>query len=459
LGGFDEGGRTDVGEILIYNRVLTDVERTQVNNYLAAKWNLPRPAGRHYAMQTSRFTGGDAGEGIDLDGNIVYAVTADPVGGTIRGVQFTDVTATPGVTFTAENNIPSWMAPNYGATANDSALANVTRSIRWSDSANGGVDTVAGSVSNLVPGRSYKVQFLMEDGGFPRHSAFRIDGDVVRSDISYASMQGGVTGFNPNAGTVVTYQFTANASTMNFQLERPDGGAIADTNPIFNAMTVKDLGTLGTATSGPITSPDSLDLSGNFLYALDFANSASPLGSGSRVVRGLTFTPAETTTGAFTYAENFLAYQKAEFGADLDSDSLEDILQTIRWEETRQDTEAVMVDLAGLTPGFKYKLQLLFGDDPTNNRHFDIVVEDTQVADDFGANDTGSQFAFWSYEFTALDSELNLVLNGWSSPAPDHNPILSGLTLETTIPEPASAFLLLIGATGLSTRRRRYALH
>jgi hypothetical protein len=173
------------------------------------------------------------------------------------------------------------------------------------------------------------------------------------------------------------------------------------------------------------------------------------------VVRGLTFTPAETASGAFIYAENFLAYQKPEFGVDADADSLEDILQTIRWEETRQDTEAVMVDLLGLTPGFQYKLQLLFGDDASNNRHFDIVIDGTQVADDFGANDTGSQFAFWSYEFTALDSELNLLLNGWSSPAPDHNPILSGLTLETTIPEPGTAFFLLMGATGLASTRRR----
>jgi hypothetical protein len=455
-GGFDEGGRTDVGEVIIYNRVLTDPERNQVNNYLAAKWNLPRPAQRHYAMQTSRFTGGDAGEGIDLEGNIIYAASVDTSGATIRGVTFTDVTATAGSTFAAENHIPLWLSPNYGATANDLALANATRSIRWSTSGDGGLDTVAGSVSNLVPGRSYKVQFLMEDMGPTRHSAFRIDGDIIRSDIAYSAMQGGAAGPNVTAGTVVTYQFTAAGPTMTYQLERPDTGATYDTNPIFNAMTVEDLGVLGVAASGAISGPSSLDLSGNFVYALDFANSASTLGAGDRVVNGLTFTPAELNAGAFIYAENFLAYQKPEFGIDPSADALEDILHTIRWEQTNQDTEAVAVDLLGLTIGAQYKLQLLIGDDPTNNRHFDIVIEDVQVADDFGANDTGSQFAFWSYEFTAQDSQLNILLNGWSSPNPDHNPILSGLTLEQTlVPEPGSAFLLLAGVSALGFKRRR----
>jgi hypothetical protein len=76
------------------------------------------------------FTGGDIGEGLDLDGNFVYAVNVGgPAAGPISDANFTTETA-PGVTVDAQVTVPDWAVPNYGATTNDDNLETVMESMR-----------------------------------------------------------------------------------------------------------------------------------------------------------------------------------------------------------------------------------------------------------------------------------------------------------------------------------------
>jgi hypothetical protein len=461
---FDEPSRSNVSEILFYNRVLSDMERREVSNYLAEKWGLPRPFQRHYASQSVRYTGGDEGEGLDFTGNFLYALTANAFAtDTIGDATFTDIANTSGVAFNSEFHIQNWLSPYYGDSDADFALANVTNSIRWTDPINGEntINDHTTILTGLTPGNVYKVQFIFNELCCGRHFGIQADGSPIRRDFEEAAIIGNQWNVSPSAGSALIYQFQATNDTVTFTLVANDLN-VADRNPILNALTMEDLGAGGEASIGSITGVDSLDLSGMFLYALDFGNSHSLQGSGPRTIAGLTFEPAETATGVYTYADNVLYYNQpnfAAFGSNHPDDFvLEDVLATIRYEGTTGDEDAVAVDLMGLTPGLEYKLQLMFSDANASNRFFDIVVNDVLVWNDFSVGSvTGGDplmGAYFTYQFIADRTELNVLLHG-AAYASDVNPLVSALTLEV-IPEPGAVSLMIVGLAGiLGSRRRR----
>src|SRR5439155_10299358 len=113
------------------------------------------------------FTGGDPGEGLDLDGNFVYALAigADPgsfVPVKIRDAEFqalVDAEA-PGATLQDGNQMVNWCGANYGDTENDMNLAMATSSIRWSAAASAANPEVVLTLENLEKGGTYKVQLM-----------------------------------------------------------------------------------------------------------------------------------------------------------------------------------------------------------------------------------------------------------------------------------------------------------
>ena len=132
-----EVSQADISEVLIYNRALTKVERHDVGRYLAQKYGL---ATTYLDSSTfanfgsaSAFTGADPGEGLDLEGNLVYTVN---VGGPSVGLGdrvFSAEAFTPGVTVAANNVIPFWATrPEYGGTDADNGLETVMHGIRYS---------------------------------------------------------------------------------------------------------------------------------------------------------------------------------------------------------------------------------------------------------------------------------------------------------------------------------------
>src|ERR1051325_10832935 len=84
--------------------------------------------------------GADPGEGLDLDGKFIYALSlgADPSlsvkvrDATFRGLLSDEV---PGATLLAENTIPNWYVIDYGDSPDDNNLERATSSIRWSSMA------------------------------------------------------------------------------------------------------------------------------------------------------------------------------------------------------------------------------------------------------------------------------------------------------------------------------------
>ena len=90
----------------------------------------------HAATTVGTFTGGDPGEGLDLQGNFTYAVNVGPSGGAGKvGDAIFSADNIVGVTITANHNIGNggWGAVNYGDTDNDKNLSVAMNSIRWAE--------------------------------------------------------------------------------------------------------------------------------------------------------------------------------------------------------------------------------------------------------------------------------------------------------------------------------------
>ena len=108
-----------------------------------------------HSVSAGTFTGGDAGEGLDLYGSFAYAIDAGGSGGTVRSAVFI---ADPGdaATFEGWGTTITEVAAEYGDTANDNALENiVTNSYR---SSNSGDTNVGGDFNGLTGGQQYKLQ-------------------------------------------------------------------------------------------------------------------------------------------------------------------------------------------------------------------------------------------------------------------------------------------------------------
>ncbi len=185
-----------------------------------------------------------------------------------------------------------------------------------------------------------------------------------------------------------------------------------------------------------------LDLIGNFLYGCNIGLPGA-VGGVDDVYFG-----ADNASGITVSAPNAINdWWAGDFGGQPGDNLLEAVYSSIRWAN-RDNADPAMrtlqVTLANLTPGRKYKLQLMFVDAPTYNRVFDILVEGSTVFAGFntytaqGYHPTTESASALVHEFTAADATLDIELSGLSTAVGDPNPILSGLTLEE-IPTPAPA--------------------
>lgn len=176
------------------------------------------------------FTGGDEGEGLDLDGRFVYAVAfAGPAAGPVQDANFTDDSA-PGVSVSAEFSIVNWTSPDFGPTTNDNNLETAARSIRWSSAP----ETVGISLANLDSGRSYKLQLLFTEGCCERGFDVFVEGNLVADNFGpYQYISSSAT-----EGAVVTYEFIATDSTLDITLDGVPT-SFPDQNPTISALTLE----------------------------------------------------------------------------------------------------------------------------------------------------------------------------------------------------------------------------
>ncbi|MGV3773823.1 MAG: hypothetical protein ACO1QB_13045 [Verrucomicrobiales bacterium] len=194
----------------------------------------------------STFTGGDPGEGLDMQGMFTYAVDATPgaAGGKVGDAVFTTPN-TPGVTLVAQNSIGvgGWGVVAYGETENDINLSRVMSSIRWAAAPN--VVTVTLRVEQ---GAEYKLQILEhEDCCVGRGFNVLINGVTEVENLLPGVLQQGDTGDFEGTknivGVVVTKQFVAHSNSLTIVLSGPAATdpAVLDRNAILNGFTLERL--------------------------------------------------------------------------------------------------------------------------------------------------------------------------------------------------------------------------
>ncbi len=191
------------------------------------------------------FTGGDPGEGLDLQGTFTYAVNVGPNGaaGKVGDADFTG-DSIPGVTVTADNNIGTggWLAATLGDTTNDDNLETVLASIRWSAAPN--VVTVQLRVER---GIEYKLQILQGEQCCPgRGFNILLNGETLAEDFLPGVVQapGGDFAFEKTVnGAVITHQFVAATNNLVLVLSGPAAPSeeITDRNAILNGFTLERL--------------------------------------------------------------------------------------------------------------------------------------------------------------------------------------------------------------------------
>jgi hypothetical protein len=206
----------------------------------------------HFGTLTP-FTGGDAGEGLDLSGNIVYAFNLGGPALTVQGVNFAaapvglppgGITTTTTLEFDyATVNPGGANGANYGASADDDALESIVNSV-WYD-ANWTFDL------GTDPGRQYLLQLILQESFFtlqglpdrnfdlsvetasPATLGLAVDELVLGQETNGANLPGA------DVGLVYRYIFTATDSAFRVALDDSPNGV--DPNAVLAAVTLTQI--------------------------------------------------------------------------------------------------------------------------------------------------------------------------------------------------------------------------
>lgn len=193
------------------------------------------------------FTGGDPGEGLDLQGEFIYAISAgaepdlDLTIGTanFKGTSIGD--EIPGVNLVAGNRILNWYIVDYGDSADDDNLEAATSSIRWSDAA-AAISAVTVTLENLQPGVEYKFQMMFGEECCNRGFDVLFDNDLVVKNFNPGNVHGGIS--NGTQEAVITHSFIPTTSTVVLTFDGKNASSdYTDHNAILNAITVEKIGT------------------------------------------------------------------------------------------------------------------------------------------------------------------------------------------------------------------------
>lgn len=181
---------------------------------------------------------------------------------------------------------------------------------------------------------------------------------------------------------------------------------------------------------------EGLDFEGIFQYAVNVG------GVGGIQIGDALFT--NDSAPGITISSDFIANpweQAPALGDSPNDDGLELVLHSIRWSNGGGGPRhTVDVELADIVQGANYKLQLLF-QERCCNRAFDILIDDNLAVTEMFPpaiqgtpqnpnQDSSSEGAVYTYQFTAQSNTLKIVLDGRNTAHQDSNAILNDLTLE-----------------------------
>lgn len=208
----------ELAELIVYDRALSEPELAEVREYLYEKYDPPRfdlldPPNAPRFGSLGVFTGGDAGEGLDLDGVFQFAVSAGgPELTKVRDALFTSHRR-GGVEFLAENFESEWGdAAKFGDGPNDTALARIIGGAAISEVDEETPDEISIRLQGVIPGAAYKLQLLFAERCCDRALSIRIDGETAVDRLHVPLMLAGA-GFpklnDLKRGVVFTHEFVA----------------------------------------------------------------------------------------------------------------------------------------------------------------------------------------------------------------------------------------------------------
>ncbi|HWB03160.1 MAG TPA: hypothetical protein VG796_09065 [Verrucomicrobiales bacterium] len=331
LGDSDSDGLSDGAEVNVYhtNPVdrdsdhdgFGDIDEVTYGTNPADAASLPL-----FGSRSGVFTGGDTGEGLDLDGTFLVAarfgVSSLTGSWQVRDANFVPYTTLPNLTQDAVNEIAQWVTANFAApaTTNDTNLREVVRSIRY----NGGVFNV--SIAGLTVGRSYKLQLLFAEAccntrGFDIY----VNDLLVGDEFAPGVLQGGASG-TPVRGSMLVYGFTAESTTLAIRLDKATvtTPGLNDPNPILNALTLEE--NFAGANTDPDSLPDSWEM--RYFNNLNQGDNGDPDADGLSNVQELLNdsnpNAADTDGDGFKDGDEISTYHTNPRVADSDRDGLSD---------------------------------------------------------------------------------------------------------------------------------------
>ncbi len=384
------------------------------------------------------FTGASATQGLDLDGDFVYAVNmGGTLGSTIRDATFTpDSDAGSGFSQSFSSVWNLGLRPEYGTSPEDDALEEDTiRVVRYQTGSNA-EGTV--QMGELKSGHRYKLQLLWHEVSGAGTDDARImdvfvDGKLVVSDLDLHDY-----GSSPrnNRGVVVTAFFDADQENdvLHVRIARAASSRLP---PMLSALTLEDVSPPAKPFTGA-GATEGLDLDGHFVYAI---NMGGTIGS---TIRDATFTSDSGAGSGFSqsFSKAWNQGLRPEYGASPEDDALEeDTIRVVRYQ-TGSSAEGT-IQMRGLEPGHRYKLQLLWHEVSAagidNARIMDVFVGETPLLLGLDLHDFGSKpgnsigvVATAFFDAKAEDNVLDVrIARAASSKLP---PMLSALTLEDLTP-------------------------
>ncbi|MBI1842739.1 MAG: hypothetical protein HYR88_18010, partial [Verrucomicrobia bacterium] len=271
------------------------------------------------------FTGGDEGEGLDLQGVFVYAVNIGTVGEAGQaGDAFFTADDVDGFTINASQQIPNWHNPNYGDSSDDDVIETVMKSIRWSPAP----ETPKIRMTGLAAGATYKLQLLFaEQCCAGRGFNIVVNGEIIATDFKPAAIQGGagVT----SQGVVVAYEYVSAGDTLDIVLDGPGAtdGTIVDHNAIINGLTLERTASPGDDDNDGL--PDAWEKL--YFGNLDQTGSGDPDGDGltnaQELAAGANPLKADSDGDGLSDGDERQRYHTDPVSPDTDGDGLSDLAE------------------------------------------------------------------------------------------------------------------------------------
>jgi len=195
------------------------------------------------------FTGGDPGEGLDLQGTFataLYASGADDGSIQVGDATFTFTDLNTGIV-TSSARTP-FGAPTYGnptPSTDDLNLRLVNDYVYFAGNGNGGEPLTIDLA--VTAGQQYKLQLLYNEACCNRGFDVIFEGVLAVDDFNPGIVQGGTGGGAPqDVGTVLTHTFTATDGVFNVTLDGFNT-PFPDKNSIFDSLTLETVPEPGSA--------------------------------------------------------------------------------------------------------------------------------------------------------------------------------------------------------------------